>query len=317
MGGMVETHPMRLRKRLMEPARRAYSWFLWDYLERRPTWQNWVLFALGKRYPIFLDFPVDPRPRYGHGRPPHAQLYALIDRHRERYADLLRQLVGLKEELARIPVHRTEDNTLGPVWANGMLPGLDAASLYGLLALHVPRRYYEIGSGNSTMFARRAIEQRGLRTEIVSYDPHPREEIDALCDRVVRRPVEEVDPAEFDALEAGDVLFVDNSHRSFMNSDVTAVFLDILPRLAPGVIVGIHDINLPYDYEPASAHRYYSEQYLLAAYLLAEGEHAELLLPCRFISGDEPLRRILEPLWSDPRLRGVDGNGAAFWMRMR
>ena len=52
----------------------------------------------------------------------------------------------------------------------------------------------------------------------------------------------------FESLEAGDVVFVDNSHGSFMNSDVTVVMLDILPRLKQGVLVEFHDIFLPFDY---------------------------------------------------------------------
>lgn len=62
---------------------------------------------------------------------------------------------------------------------------------------------------------------------------------------IIRRPVENTDLFMFESLEAGDVVFVDNSHRSFMNSDVTVVMLDILPRLKPGVLVEFHDIFLP------------------------------------------------------------------------
>ena len=50
-----------------------------------------------------------------------------------------------------------------------------------------PRRFIEIGSGNSTKFARRAIRDHWLNTSIVSIDPFPRSEIDAICDEVVRR----------------------------------------------------------------------------------------------------------------------------------
>ena len=41
------------------------------------------------------------------------------------------------------------------------------------------------------------------------------------------------------------MVFVDNSHRVFMNSDVTACVLDVLPELSSGVLVGIHYILLP------------------------------------------------------------------------
>jgi hypothetical protein len=65
---------------------------------------------------------------------------------------------------------------------------------------------------------------QGLQTSVTSIDPQPRAEVEALCDRAVRRPVETVDLALFDELEAGDILFVDNSHRSFMNSNSPSCF---------------------------------------------------------------------------------------------
>jgi hypothetical protein len=93
-------------------------------------------------------------------------------------------------------------------------------------------------------------------------------EIDRLCDSVIRRPLEELDLSIFDDLEPGDFLFIDSSHRTFSNSDVTVVFMDVLPRLRTGVIVHFHDIFWPYDYLPEWANQYYSEQYLLHSYLL-------------------------------------------------
>jgi Methyltransferase domain len=183
--------------------------------------------------------------------------------------------------------------------------------------LNKPARYFEIGSGNSTKFVARAVKDNALRTQLVSVDPQPRTEIDELCDRVIRAPVEEIDLGLFDDLAAGDILYVDNSHRCFMNSDATVVFLEILPRLKPGVIVQLHDVTLPYDYPPQWADRFYSEQYLLACYLLARGERFEILLPAYFASHDGPLKRVLEPLWGRESMRGVETHGCSFWLRMR
>src|ERR1700680_3253482 len=36
--------------------------------------------------PIYLDYPVNPRPRYGYGCPPHTQLNNIIGLHRAKYA---------------------------------------------------------------------------------------------------------------------------------------------------------------------------------------------------------------------------------------
>lgn len=140
---------------------------------------------------------------------------------------------------------------------------MDSVAIYGFISENKPVRYYEIGSGNSTKFAKQAIKDYKLQTRILSIDPNPRAEIDSICDQVVRKPLEEVNLNIFEDLEAGDVLFIDNSHRSFMNSDVTVVFLEILPRLKPGVFVEFHDIYLPFDYPQEWDTRYYNEQYLL------------------------------------------------------
>jgi hypothetical protein len=107
-------------------------------------------------------------------------------------------------------------------------------------------------------------------------------------------------------------VFFDGSHRVFMNSDVTTFFLDVVPRLPRGVLVGVHDVYLPDDYPPDWARRYYSEQYILAAMLLAS-ELLEPLLPCWYASGNDELASILAPLWNDPKLRGVAPGGTAFW----
>ncbi len=107
-----------------------------------------------------------------------------------------------------------------------------------LLALHNPSVYVEVGSGNSTKFARRAVQDHGLRTRIVSIDPYPRREVDAICDEVIRHPCEDMDMTFFADLPGDAMLFVDNSHRSFQNSDVTVFFMEILPVLRHG-----HDLG--------------------------------------------------------------------------
>jgi hypothetical protein len=271
----------------------------------------------GYVYPMFVDYPVKSHPRYGHGKPPHPELYEIINRKRVVYEEVLRGFLRYKDALVRINTVEKDPHSIAPAWINGWLPGLDAIAIYGFLCLHNPSRYFEIGSGNSTKFARRTIADQQLRTKITSFDPYPRAEIDTICDRPIRQPLEEVELRIFDELEAGDVLFVDHSHRVFMNSDATVVFLEILPRLKPGVLVEFHDIMLPFDYPLAWKEWYYSEQYVLAAYLLAEGEKFDIVLPNVFISSDPELSRVLSPVWEDSRMQGVETHGASFWIRMK
>ncbi len=120
----------------------------------------------------------------------------------------------------------------------------------------------------TTYFARQSVKDSNLKTKIISIDPAPRRKIDAICDEVIRDGRETCDLSIFDCLEEGDILFFDGSHRSFINSDVTVFFIDILPRLKLGVFIPLHDIFLPWDYPDSFKCWYWNEQYLLAVYLM-------------------------------------------------
>jgi hypothetical protein len=257
---------------------------------------------------IELDSPVHPVSRYGHGKPAHAALYDIINHRREVYRGRLAACLNYAGDFQRIP--RAE-----PYWSNDQLTGLDAVCLYALLAEHRPERFIEIGSGHSTLFARRAILDHRLPTRLISVDPQPRTRVDSICDVVVRAPLEDADLSLFDALAAGDFVFFDGSHRTFTNSDVTVFFLEVLPRLRPGIFVQVHDVYLPFDYPPELAERLYSEQYLLACYLLSGSGRLHVELPNAFISQDQELRSILDPIWQLDHLRGIARHGVSFWFR--
>jgi methyltransferase family protein len=276
--------------------------------------QKWSPFRSGFR--IDLDYPIDPQPRYGYGKPGHAILQRCIDENRTAYAGRLRHFLNYANELSQIPLVATGDS-LEPYWKNGFLSGLDAVALYCTVALDNPRRYFEIGSGHSTRFVRQAIRDHRLSTIVTSIDPSPRTSIEPICDRRIDTPLEQTPLELFGELEAGDILFVDSSHRVFTNSDVAIVFIDILPLLAPGVIVHFHDIFWPWDYPPEWSKRYYSEQYLLACYILAGGQKMEIALPNAFISGDVELAALLSPLWERPEFEGVERHGCSFWIQIK
>ena len=261
-----------------------------------------------------VDYPYTATVRYGSGRPPHPELAAQIGAGRERYAAFLDELGEIQADLAEIPLGGSYDAST-PFWLNSWFPALDAMALTQMLRRHDPQRFVEIGSGLSTKFARRAVQTYGLRTKLASIDPEPRSEVDGLCDRVIRQPLERVDLTLFAGLEAGDILFLDSSHRSFQGSDVTVFFLEILPRLKPGVIVHIHDIYLPDDYLSGHLWRLWNEQYLLATALLFGADRFEILFPCWFIGRDPALRAQAQGLLQKGPLRSVDLYGASFWMR--
>jgi hypothetical protein len=263
---------------------------------------------------ITLDYPVRPIPRWGHGRPAHARLHRILDRDRERYRQHLLEIAALAPRLRALPLVPAESDPLEPAWTNPWFSGLDLAALYMFVSRFRPARYIEIGSGWTTKIARRAARDTGLTLHITSIDPQPRAEIDRLCDVVVRSAAEDVDIALFNRLGPGDILFVDGSHRALTNSDCVMLFLEVLPDLPPGVLVHVHDVFLPYDYPQEWSERYYSEQYLLAAWLLAEGRRFQVELPNMFVSHDADLRKELDPLWTE-ELATVQQHGGSFWLR--
>lgn len=262
---------------------------------------------------ITLNHPpsADPSPRWGYGKPEHARLAAYLGRFEDRYRDELAKTLRYADDLARVPLRQAAPGA--PYWLSQYLPGLDAALLYATVRDLDPALYVEMGSGISTTFVAQAKRDGGLRTRIRSIDPFPRAEVDALCDEVVRQPFE-LTTGVFDDLREGDVVFVDNSHRVFTNSDATVFLLESLPDLPQGVRVGIHDVLLPRDYLPDWSTYWFSEQYLLAAYLIAEASFIDPVLAGGYVTSRPELLALMDPLFD--RLTGddpVDRRAFTFW----
>ena len=130
-------------------------------------------------------------------------------------------------------------------------PAFDARTLYYMLREHRPAAYLEVGSGLSTYYATLAAECNeadGAPMSITCIEPYP---FPALTDlpgfHLIKGFVQDVPVSTFEALEAGDVLFIDSSHALKIDSDVAYLFLEVLPRLRPGVLVHIHDVPFPYN----------------------------------------------------------------------
>lgn len=293
----------------------------------RERWDRWAVSrgeASSRRvWPAFphtirLDHPAtaDVRPRYGFGRPAHPELDALIRSGSQLYSEQLKAFVPFFDDLARIPL--VGELSPEPCWIHPWLIGLDTISLYAYTRIRRPRNYVEIGSGQSTKVVARALRDGNGKTVITSIDPNPRSEIDPLCDKIIRQPLERVDTeACFGALGAGDILFFDGSHRLLPNSDCVVFFLEVLPRLPPGVLVGIHDVYLPDDYPQPFFEMWWSEQYVLAALLLAGWAHLEIVLPTFFASGKREMAAMLDPLFARTGLRDINPRGSAFWVQTR
>ncbi len=251
-----------------------------------------------QRFLLPLDYlpSREYAPRWGYSRPTHEKLVALLAKDQDTYRSVIRQTRSLASQLSTINHEFTNERAPEAGWIGGPITALDLALLYTFIFEHKPRTYVEIGSGCTTCMARRAVQDHRLDTRIVSIDPEPRAGVDSVCDEIIRQGLETMtDLSVFESLTPGDIVFVDGSHRSFMNSDVTVFMLDVLPRLKPGVLVHIHDVFLPYDYPEMFKTWYWNEQYLLASYLLAADERVRILMPSYFLAMTPGLSECLKP----------------------
>ncbi len=157
---------------------------------------------------------------------------------------------------------------------NGFYEALDAHTLYGMVRRFAPRLVLEFGSGMSSLVIADALEATGDgdRRHVI-YDPYPRGDLEATLRSVAelqQRSAVDVPHDEVARLGEGDVLFVDTSHTVKVGGDVNHLILNLLPMLAPGVLVHIHDIYLPWEYPREfmeERHFFWAEQYLLQAFL--------------------------------------------------
>jgi len=265
---------------------------------------------------LCMEYPVDLKPRWG-GENTHYQLFSIINSNRESYASLLAEALNAQDVFTSIKKNSDPHDKFEPTYNNNYLPGLDIIGIYTMLMHYKPETYVEVGSGFSTKVAAKAISDNHLKTKMISIDPQPRAEIDDLVDEIIREPFEKTDLSFIFDLKENDILFIDNSHRILPNSDAMVFFMEVLPRLPKGVVVHIHDIYLPYDYPQFMCDRFYSEQYGLAAFLLANPKKYQPILPNYFISQDKKLHSILNPIWEHPALQGVETHGGSFWLTIK
>lgn len=259
---------------------------------------------------VRLHYPLTIDPRYTLEKP-NSYLQAIFRLGDSDYSERLARYEQFAEDFTKIPSGREGDTE--PYWDNGWMPVLDGVSLYAEVATIRPEVYFEIGSGNSTKFVRRAIRDYDLNTKIISVDPHPRAEIDAICDQIYRCSLEELSLESIDDFQTKNgIMFMDGSHYCFANSDVTIFFLEILPRLESSWLIGVHDIMLPFDYLNKGM-RFYNEQYLLAPLVL---EHAiETVFPSLYVTKHPILGPRAQSIVKHP-VAAWQG-GAIYWFRRK
>ena len=245
-----------------------------------------------------------------------------IDMNDEGQRRLLSRFVTFKDEYDAFPVRPTSDPSQYHL-DNGLFESVDAEVLYAMVRSFRPRRVFEIGSGHSTLVTAQAIranrrDDPSYECELRSIDPYPSAVLAGGVPGLTRQvpvPVQDVAVSEFLELGEDDILFIDSSHVLRIGSDVQYEYLEVLPRLRPGVLVHVHDVFLPAEYPREwvlDQHRFWNEQYLLQAFLIGNSGF-EVLWGSSYMHFTHP--HALEAAFASYR-RG-DRRPGSFWMRRR
>lgn len=224
--------------------------------------------------------------------------------------ELMQRIAAYAPELSDVP--SGPDRSPGEfVWDNGSFGGGDAYSYYGIVRDLKPRRVVEVGAGSSTLVLSRALAANSGDASVTVIEPSPHWAVLGQLPkgwRVIPAVAQDADMGIFEELEAGDVLFYDGSHAVRTGSDVNWMFFEVLPRLAPGVWIHVHDIFWPGDY-PVEWLLYegfsWNEQYLLQAFLMNNPDYR--------------VRLAVRMLWLDREqelapLLPAGGNGGSVWI---
>ena len=160
---------------------------------------------------------------------------------------------------------------------NGAFEQGDGTVYFCMLRDISPKRVIEVGSGFSScliMDTNDRFFNRGIEVKFI--EPYP-ETFNRLTvgdsyyrERLICSPIQDVPTSVFQTLTAGDILFIDSTHVGKMGSDVNDYLFRILPRLAAGVLIHIHDIPYPFEYPSdwiRKENRSWNEAYLLRAFL--------------------------------------------------
>jgi hypothetical protein len=240
-----------------------------------------------------------------------------INLHDAEQVELLRSLADIIKTLS-FPNTKTADRRY---YANNHFFGLGSAYLTAAMILHLrPKRIIEVGSGfSSAMMLDINEQQRDGAVKHTFVEPYPdrlREQLnpgDLERHRLLQKPVQDVPLAEFQQLEANDVLFVDSSHVSKVGSDLNHILFNVLPALRPGVVVHFHDIYWPFEYPRewiVDSKRAWNECYILRAFMQYNDAFEIMLYPQYLRHKHATLMRELWPTWWEEP-------GSALWIRRR
>lgn len=218
-----------------------------------------------------------------------------------------------RDDYEKLPI--TADHPREFCLLNRCFDGTDALVTYCMIRHFKPQMIIEVGGGYSSLVSGRAAAENG-QSPLICIEPFPP---DFLLKGVpgmrslIQKKVEDVEIDFFSQLQSGDILFIDSSHTVKIGGDVNYLFLEVVPRLQPGVIVHVHDIFFPFDYRRdwvLDEFRFWTEQYMLRAFLAFNSDFEVLL--CNSYLAYRYLDHFKATFPSSPWW-----GGGSFWMRRK
>ncbi|MCW0232844.1 MAG: class I SAM-dependent methyltransferase, partial [Ferrovibrio sp.] len=237
-----------------------------------------------------------------------------IDMHEQQQLDLLEQFLPFYQDMPFGPGKR---DGLRFFFDNPAYSYSDAIFLHCMIRSLKPKRIMEVGSGYSscmTLDTNDMFFDGCIETTFI--EPYPELLRTLIADsdqrniRIMPTRLQEVDVREFENLQANDILFIDSTHVSKINSDVNYVFFDLLPRLASGVRIHFHDIFYPFEYPKAWVYegRAWNEMYVLRTFLQYNSQFSIVLMNTFLSHFHESFFRTKMPLC-------LKNTGGSIWLR--
>jgi hypothetical protein len=210
---------------------------------------------------------------------------------------------------------------------NGTFMAGDGNAYYALIRHLKPKMIIEVGAGNSTLLANRAIEKNidelpGYKCKFIAIELYPGNNLMTLSQLsdLKKCQLEDVALDYFNQLEADDILFIDSSHVLKVGGDVWLEYCEIIPRLKSGVYIHIHDISLPKPYPTVyyNAHWYWNEQYLLQA-LLINNDKLEVIWAGTYLFQKyaDKMKEIFSPEYDLMRKVYPLAEPSSFWFKVK
>lgn len=262
-----------------------------------------------------------PIPSLNEVRSNEARIFGSISRNipgvELRESEQLKLLEGFCQYYESMPFQPHKVQGLRYYYENPAYSYSDAILLHCMIRHLKPRRIIEIGSGFSsclTLDTNELFFGNSMMTTFI--EPYPDllmsliKEDDKKRIIVIPQRLQDVSLDTFASLEANDILFIDSTHVSKINSDVNRVFFEILPALSSGVYIHFHDVFYPFEYPKVWIYegRAWNEIYMLRSFLQCNNEFCVVLMNTFMHHFHEPFFREKFPLC-------LRNTGGSIWIR--